>query len=74
MFIFDICLKIPRYKSRQSVSTPEKRNIQCVTRRYIEKMQKLNTLIIFTLFVCFFDISEARKGFPIFIIEGFGGE
>ena len=43
-------------------------------RRYIEKMQKLNTLIIFTLFVCFFDISEARRGFPLFIILDSGGE
>jgi hypothetical protein len=34
-------------------------------------MKKLDTLIIFTIFVCFFDISEARRGFPIFI-EGFG--
>ena len=34
-------------------------------------MQKLDTLILFIIFVYFFDISEARRGFPIFI-EGFG--
>ena len=65
LFIFGLwlrlCLKIPR----------EIAPVRFNARKEDDKMQQLDTLIIFILFVCFFDISEARRGFPIFI-EGFG--